>query len=68
MRIKQQGLFSLKTFTAPQIWRIPGVFFATLAINTLAQALALVILQVYQQIIPETAALIRANKIHFSRH
>jgi len=55
MRRKQEDLFSSKIFTPPQIWRIPSVFFATLAINVLGLALPIVILQVYDRIIPNQA-------------
>lgn len=55
MRRKQEDLFSSKTFTPPKIWRIPGVLFATLTINILALVLPIVILQVYDRIIPNQA-------------
>jgi len=55
MRRKQEDLFSSKVFTPPKIWRIPSVLFASLAINMLALVLPIVILQVYDRIIPNQA-------------
>ena len=55
MRRIKEDIFSSKIFTPPKIWRIPSVLFASLAINILALAMPIVILQVYDRIIPNQA-------------
>jgi len=55
MRRKQENLFSSKQFVPPKIWRLPSVLFASFAINILAMAMPIVILQVYDRIIPNKA-------------
>lgn len=55
MRRIKEDIFSSKVFTPPKIWRIPSVLFSSLAINILALAMPIVILQVYDRIIPNQA-------------
>lgn len=51
----KEDIYSSKTFTPQRIWQIPSVLFASVAINLLALALPIVILQVYDRIIPNQA-------------
>jgi len=46
---------STRNLTIPATWRKPGVLLSSLGINTLALALPMVILQVYDRIIPSRA-------------
>jgi len=55
MRRLKEDIFSSKKFTPPKIWQKPSVLFASLAINILALALPIVILQIYDRIIPNQA-------------
>jgi len=55
IRRKTTKLFTAKDLRTPTIWRKPNVMLASLAINVLALALPIVILQVYDRIIPNRA-------------
>lgn len=55
MRRKTIKLFSAKRLRTPSIWHRPSVLVASLGINVLALALPIVILQVYDRIIPSQA-------------
>jgi len=52
---KTSELFSSTRFQAPQTWRRPVVLLSSLCINLLALALPMVILQIYDRIIPNQA-------------
>lgn len=55
MRRKKAELFSSGSFKTPSTWRKPSVLLASLGINLFALALPMVILQVYDRIIPNQA-------------
>jgi len=55
MHRKKTELFSTGSFKTPTTWRKPSVLLASLAINLFALALPMVILQVYDRIIPNQA-------------
>lgn len=55
MRRKTTEIFSPTSFRPPATWRMPAVLTASLGINLLALMLPMVILQVYDRIIPHQA-------------
>ncbi len=55
MRRKSSDIFTRRGFRAPTAWRRPSVLLASLGINLLAFALPMVILQIYDRIIPNRA-------------
>jgi len=56
MRRKKSDIFGKGQFRTPDTWRKPVVLLASLGINVMALALPMVILQVYDRIIPTQAA------------
>ena len=52
---KTSAIFSANRLRTPGIWRKPSILFSSLGINLLALGLPLVILQVYDRIIPNQA-------------
>lgn len=55
MRRKTTKIFHAAKLKTPDTWRNPSVLIASLALNVLALALPIVILQVYDRIIPQQA-------------
>jgi len=55
MHQRSSDLFSAENFRTPAVWRKPVIVFASLGINLLALALPMVILQIYDRIIPNQA-------------
>ncbi len=54
MRRKTTNLFSATQLNVPATWRSPSVLITSLGINVLALALPIVILQIYDRIIPNS--------------